>query len=305
MGNVESDDAGLWGRSLKGEGEAFRVLYARHRDRIFRHAYRLSGDRHDAEDIMATAFLELWRCRAKVRIVEGSVLPWLLVTTTNAARSRGAEMARHADVTAALGTHVYFCDPASPWQRGSNENANGLLRQYFRKGTDLKAVDEADLRQAVDEINDPPPRCPRMGKRSDQVRFSSSGGRSTGRCGLRGQRFPTWPGAHAFAAHNWGQSQEVIHRYDCQGSYPNGSPFQPWITRLTHSCGHLGWWLGVHLWNPDRAFFIASKCPKPWSACLARSLRSGWHLLVRSEPLQLRDAAPATIWGRISEVIRS
>lgn len=87
MGEIESDEEGLWSRSLKGEGEAFRALYARHRDRIFRHAYRLSGDRHDAEDIMATAFLELWRLRAKVRIVEGSVLPWLLVTTTNAARN--------------------------------------------------------------------------------------------------------------------------------------------------------------------------------------------------------------------------
>ena len=88
MGNVESDDVGLWARSLNGEGEAFGVLYSRHRDRVFRHAYRLSGDRLEAEDIMATAFLELWRRRTKVRIVEGSILPWLLVTTTNAARNR-------------------------------------------------------------------------------------------------------------------------------------------------------------------------------------------------------------------------
>lgn len=95
MGNVESDDEGLWSRSLKGEGEAFRVLYARHRDRIFRHAYRLCGDRHDAEDIMATAFLELWRSRTKVRIVEGSILPWLLVTTTNAARNSGRAALRY------------------------------------------------------------------------------------------------------------------------------------------------------------------------------------------------------------------
>jgi RNA polymerase sigma factor (sigma-70 family) len=95
MGNVESDDEGLWSRSLHGEGEAFRLLYARHRDRIFRHAYRLSGNRHDAEDIMATAFLELWRRRAKVRIVEGSVLPWLLVTTTNAARNSGRAARRY------------------------------------------------------------------------------------------------------------------------------------------------------------------------------------------------------------------
>jgi IS30 family transposase len=58
---------------------------------------------------------------------------------------RGSEMAKHAEVTAALGTLVYFCDPASPWRRASNENANGLLRQYFRKGADLSTVVPADV----------------------------------------------------------------------------------------------------------------------------------------------------------------
>lgn len=86
MGNDETDDAGLWSRSLEGEGEAFGMLYDRHRGRVFRHAHRLSGNRHDADDITATSFLELWRLRGKVRLVEGSVLPWLLVTTTNVAR---------------------------------------------------------------------------------------------------------------------------------------------------------------------------------------------------------------------------
>lgn len=62
-------------------------------------------------------------------------------------------MARHAEVTAALGTLVYFCDPASPWQRASNENANGLLRQYFRKGADLSTVEQAEIRFAADELN--------------------------------------------------------------------------------------------------------------------------------------------------------
>jgi RNA polymerase sigma factor (sigma-70 family) len=95
MGDVDSVEEALWARSLKGDGDAFGTLYDRHRDRVFRHAYRMSGDRHDAEDIMATAFLELWRRRSKVRMVDGSVLPWLLVTTTNCARNSGRAALRY------------------------------------------------------------------------------------------------------------------------------------------------------------------------------------------------------------------
>jgi IS30 family transposase len=65
-------------------------------------------------------------------------------------------MARHAEVTAALGTLVYLCDPASPWQRASNENANGLLRQYFRKGSDLSTVEPTEVGIAANEINGRP-----------------------------------------------------------------------------------------------------------------------------------------------------
>jgi RNA polymerase sigma-70 factor (ECF subfamily) len=111
MGNIESEDEELWSRSIKGEGEAFRVLYTRHRDRIFRHAYRLCGDRQDAEDIMATAFLELWRRRTKVRIVEGSILPWLLVTTTNTARNSARAALRYRRLLDSLPRREEASDP--------------------------------------------------------------------------------------------------------------------------------------------------------------------------------------------------
>src|SRR5213080_3043394 len=69
---------------------------------------------------------------------------------------RGKEMANHKNFTIATNVQVYFCDPRSPWQRGSNENTNGLLRQYFPKGTDLSGFSQAHLNKVALRLNQRP-----------------------------------------------------------------------------------------------------------------------------------------------------
>ena len=69
---------------------------------------------------------------------------------------RGSELADHAKFTVATDVKVYFCDPYCPWQRGSNENTNGLLRQYYPKGMDLSAISQAQLDVVARKLNTRP-----------------------------------------------------------------------------------------------------------------------------------------------------
>ena len=80
-----------------------------------------------------------------------------------------AELALHKRIGASLDMAVYFCDPHSPWQRGTNENTNGLLRQYFPKGTDLSVYPEDYLDAVAEELNDRPRKTLGFMKPSEKI----------------------------------------------------------------------------------------------------------------------------------------
>jgi IS30 family transposase len=104
------------------------------------HLVRVTGK--DATGVSAALIREVKRLPAGLM----ATLTW----------DRGCEMAQHARFTVATDVSVYFCDPRSPWQRGSNENTNGLLRQYFPKGTDLSHFTQRQLDAVARQLNTRP-----------------------------------------------------------------------------------------------------------------------------------------------------
>ncbi|GAB2992519.1 hypothetical protein GCM10027076_32810 [Nocardioides montaniterrae] len=99
-------------------------------------------DGHGAEQVTAAITEAMTALPAKLR----KTLTW----------DQGKELSRHREIAEITGLRVYFCDPHSPWQRATNENTNGLLRQYFPKGTDLSVHSKEDLAWVQDQFNDRP-----------------------------------------------------------------------------------------------------------------------------------------------------
>ena len=143
---AEADDRavpGHWeGDLILGAGNASAIATLVERHTRYVRLAALPAGRHDAatvRDALITAMAGLPASLARS-------LTW----------DQGAEMARHHEFSLATGIPVYFCEPASPWMRGSNENTNGLLRQYFPKGTNLAAHTQAHLDTVADELNSRP-----------------------------------------------------------------------------------------------------------------------------------------------------
>lgn len=89
-------DEALWAAASAGDGPAFRAIFDRHADAVLTQCTRRTGSRADSEDLTSTVFLEAWRSRARVRFVNGSIRPWLLVIASNVARKHVRTSNRYA-----------------------------------------------------------------------------------------------------------------------------------------------------------------------------------------------------------------
>lgn len=121
MNRIESE---LWQRAGQGDSRAFAEIFDLHNARIYRHVARQLSTVQDAEDATASTFLELWRLRSRVRLVDGSVLPWLLVTATNVARNLIRSRSRHRKII----DRIRSLSPAEPTELQALESDAPVLK---------------------------------------------------------------------------------------------------------------------------------------------------------------------------------
>jgi len=150
MVNISERDAEVEDRAVPGHWEGDLITGAQNKSAIGTLVERTTGfvtllhlpERHGAVEVEEAMITTIGR------------LPELLRKTVT--WDQGVEMANHAKITLATHVKIYFCDPHSPWQRGTNENTNGLLRQYFPKGTDLSGYHPDYLEFVANQLNDRP-----------------------------------------------------------------------------------------------------------------------------------------------------
>jgi RNA polymerase sigma factor (sigma-70 family) len=127
------DELADWTRALGHDPRAFAAIFDHHEGRVFRHSLRLAGNYHDAEDVVAASFFELWRRREKVHLVADSTLPWLLVTATNLARNSRRSLRRYRAVLDRLPRGAEADPPQTGILRDSGLHENDDLYRAIRE----------------------------------------------------------------------------------------------------------------------------------------------------------------------------
>jgi len=148
-------DAEHWRVALLGDREGFGVIFDRHQHRVFRHSIALVPTMDDARDVVAVAFLEAWRRRASVRFVDGSLLPWLLVTATHAAQNISRSARRYRALLERVPPSAAVPDPADAFEDTPAMAALGSLPRGQQYVVTLCIIEGLTLAEAADVLRIP------------------------------------------------------------------------------------------------------------------------------------------------------
>jgi len=154
MDNSEPAEVELWERARRDDGDAFGLLFDLHHTRVFHRALGLMAHRHDAEDVAAAAFFELWRKRRTVRLVNASVLPWLLVTTVNLSRNARRATSRYEKVIRELPRSGFITAPDAAVIETKDRLSDALQQLSAVDGAlfVLTAFDDLSLADAAEAV---------------------------------------------------------------------------------------------------------------------------------------------------------
>lgn len=156
MTTAKVTDAERWSSALQGNGEALGQLFDRHKDRVYRHSLRLVPNPADAEDVVAVVWLEAWRQRDRIRFVDDSMLPWLLVVATNTSMNVTRSTRRYQALLKRLPPPTPQPDHADRLDAGPAQAALAQLSRPHREVVALCILNGLSEAEAAKALGVPP-----------------------------------------------------------------------------------------------------------------------------------------------------